>query len=438
MVLTLSACAGTPMPDAASPSPERETLLPPENESGEDIPEAEPFDLTAFNGTWEGVLSEPLGHTVILDCAADIRPWKVSISLISDIWNYHYISALYAIEDGILTLRWNDEANRTTLTLSFTDENVLTGTYTQHGNTASAVFAKVSDTASRESFHIKLQENVMDRLSAVNDFNRADSTPVHFEYIMDDPRLSELREAYDLDTIAGEGDTQTKALNLLNWVGSHTNHDGNPNDHIAKNALALLEYAYKKGPQNGLDCSNLSIILAEACLSVGIQARALWLYPENPNDADKHVVTIAYIPESEKWILLDPSSNCYLSDMDGNILSPFEIRQMLADKEPMHINSNAKTDYMSYVNYLAKNMFFFGSVQTTKFGVFDENREGNPMIAFCPVGFDLTEWGITNLHFVTTHGYVSLTNEAIAQQEAAFRERDRVFATPESFWGHAD
>jgi len=433
MFFTLSACADKPISDAASSSTESETLLT--TQDPEDVDEIKVIDAASFNGTWEGVLGEPLGYKVILDCATDVTPRKVTVSIIADTWNRHYIEAYHKVEDGVLTVLWNDEANRATMELYFTNENEIHGTYSQYGNTVSAECIKVSDTATREPFQIKLQENLMNLLAENNDFDRPDSIPVHFGYVMEDPKLDELREAYGLAEIAGEGDTQTKALNLLNWVGSHTNHNGSY-DSPVKNALAVLEYAYDKGHQNGVNCHDLSIILTEACLAMGIQARSLWLYPADSSDIDRHVITMAYIPENEKWIMLDPSSNCYLSDMDGNILSPLEVREKLAGKEQMYINPTAKTDYIDYINYLAKNMFHFGSIQTTKFGVFEEWQDDNPMIYFCPVGFDRTEWVIINQRFVNEYFDNSLTDDELIQQEDQLRNREYVFATPESFCGY--
>jgi len=438
VVFTLSACAGKSAPDTASLSPEQIAYPPSADMSSPSQDPKAAVNLASFSGTWEGILGEPFGYKVILDCSTDVLPWKATVSFVADTWNYYYIETNHTIENDALKLWWNDEANRAIITFTFTNDGDLVGVLSQYGDTASATLIKTSDIAAREPSQIKPQENLTNLLSENADFNRADCVSVDFQYIMENEKLDELRETYDLDAIAGEGDSQTKALNLLNWLGTHTSHNGYFDNHVAKNALALLEYTYDKDAQNGVNCYNLSIILTEACLSVGIQARSLWLYPENPNDMDKHVVTMAYIPESEKWIMLDPSFNSYLSDVDGNVLSPFEIRQKLADKEQMHLNQNAKIDYMDYANYLAKDMFYFSSIQTTKFGVFDESAADNPMIYLGPANFDLNEWNITNLYFINENVSDSLTSEELAQREETLRKRKYIFATPESFWGNAD
>ena len=79
--------------------------------------------------------------------------------------------------------------------------------------------------------------------------------------------------------------------------------------------------------------------------------------PQSHNDMDNHVAVMVWIPEKNKWIMLDPSFNAYLSDSEGNILSPVELREKLASGETINLNSDAKIGSNWYLNYLAKDMF---------------------------------------------------------------------------------
>jgi len=277
----------------------------------------------------------------------------------------------------------------------------------------------------------KRQENLMTLLRENNDFNRDDANDVEFTYDYDHPKLTELKNKYDLENVAGVGDTQSKVLNLLSWLGRGTQHNGmkaNP----ANNALDLLEYSYGQGAGRGINCRSLSITLSEMCLSIGIQARALWLMPYNPNDMDNHVVVMAYIPEKEKWIMVDPSWNLYFLNEENEILSPWEVRERMKNGEILMINKDAKRgDEMQYITYMAKNMFYFASRKDTYYGAFDND---GMLVYLCPRNFDLTEWQVKNMYFRSSLFDRLTKKDELAEKENFIRQRQHVFAVPESFW----
>jgi hypothetical protein len=238
-----------------------------------------------------------------------------------------------------------------------------------------------------------------------------------------------------LNAIAGQGGTQERAIRLLNWLSNGTHHKSDYDNHVERNALALLEYAFEQSSDKGLNCYNLSVILSEICLSVGIQARALWLYPKNPNDIDNHVVVMAWAPEKGKWLLLDPSNNSYFTNQAGDVLSPIELRGALANNDTGSITLNREsknaTESVLYMNYMAKNLFHFECIQKTKFGTFTKQRE---RIYFCPKDFDLADWMIKA--FTYRHSFIgSPSEEQIAGLVSEVRNHKYIYATPDSFWG---
>jgi hypothetical protein len=135
------------------------------------------------------------------------------------------------------------------------------------------------------------------RLMVKSDFSREDAVDVAFTYDFDDPRLVELDAAWGLREIAGAGDTQTRALNLLHWLCAHTRH-GNPQslpEGLRMNAQALLGWACDQ-PGNDPNCAHLSVILSTCLLAVGIKAYPLWCFPK-VYKGDNHVVVQAWLPE---------------------------------------------------------------------------------------------------------------------------------------------
>jgi hypothetical protein len=297
--------------------------------------------------------------------------------------------------------------------------------------------AKSNDFFSFVTAVVKRNESLITLLRNNSDFDRSDASDIEFTYNYDHPKLAELKNKYDLENVADTGDTQSKVLNLLKWLGDGTHHNGMSNDK-ERNALSLLEYSYNQGARKGINCYSLSVVLSEMCLSVGIQARALWLMPYSPKDMDNHVVVMAYIPEKEKWIMVDPSWNIYFLDEGGEILSPSEVRERLVNGKVLRINRDAKRkDEIGYINYIAKNMFYFFSVKDTYYGVFDNDRS---IVYLCPKDFDLVKWLIENLHFrnpviqLRSFGFDGLSKDELAKRENSIRQQQNTFATPKSFW----
>ena len=289
-------------------------------------PQAQYPAAAVFHGTWEGTVTfgESIRLLLVIDCFVSSGVDKVLLS--SGDVNVYYLPVDFETDNDALKIWFNDDANRAEIKFNFPDDGQMTGIFTQFGQSSNVAFikisdtpttltfAKISDTPTDGEFQEKLQEDWAGLLRENGDFNRADARHVVFEYDYDHPRLAELRDKYGLEGIAGEGDIQSKAVKLLNWVSGVTTHNGNYDNNVEQNSLALLEYAFSQGPEKGVNCYALSTILSEMYLSVGIQARALFLFPQNPNDMDNHVVVMAWIPEKGKWIMLDPSYNAYLSD----------------------------------------------------------------------------------------------------------------------------
>ncbi len=387
-------------------------------------------ELQAFHGTWEGTVWEgAVGTKIIMDCNANENGQKVLISFITDTTNFYYMEAEYKLEDKHLLVWWNDKANRATIDFGFDEEAQLMGTFAQYSSQASGQFTKTSETPADEKPQQKLQENLIQILKE-NNFARKDSTSVWFGYDYDNPQLAELKETYNLERVAGEGDTQSKAIRLLNWVSASVKYAGGFDADVENHALALLEYSYQNGIEKGLDCYHLSVVLEEACLSLGIQARTLLMMPANPLDVDTHVVVMAYIPEQEDWIMLDPSYNAYLSDLEGNVLAPKEIREKIANREEMKLNAEAQAEYMQYYNYLAKDMFSFSCIARAGYG---SHNEEMTEYYLTPAGFEMKNWYVDNLHYRSSTGF-SLSAEEAAEQEEVYETKVYIYATEESFW----
>ena len=200
-----------------------------------------------------------------------------------------------------------------------------------------------------------------------------DASAPGFQYELSHPELERLHEAYRLDQVAGGGDEWSRILNIMQWMSEGVCHRGDITKSLPEvckslpmNASGLLRYSFGKGEDCGINCYMLSIVLTEACLSLGLQSRIVSLNPLNPYDYDNHVVSVVWCTTLSKWVMVDPSYNAFLRDSEGLILSPWETRDRLCRHKAILGNddlSHNGTRYSSedYLTYLAKNLLYMHS-----------------------------------------------------------------------------
>ena len=170
-------------------------------------------------------------------------------------------------------------------------------------------------------------------------FQPGKSTAV--EYRMDCPEYADLLKKYPFEKIAGKGTDLQRAIRVLKYLSPKLTHSPWYDGHVDCNALALLDYSLDK-PEQGINCLNKAKILEEVCLALGIYARRVRFLPYSPFDFDCHVVTEIYDRPQEKWCMLDPTTNGYLVDEKGTILSLLEARErMAADEMPRYTTRRA-------------------------------------------------------------------------------------------------
>ena len=230
------------------------------------------------------------------------------------------------------------------------------------------------------------------------------SDNINFSYIYEHHKYDALKSNYPIETIAGDGNDFSKAVKLLQWVSAHNYHKGDYRGSVPQNALDLLNYSYDKDSSCGINCVGLARILAECLLAIGIQARQVFIMPCSPYDGDNHVVTHVFIKEMSKWVMLDPTLNAYLSNEQGEPLSLLELRNAMANQEPVFFNKEAKyndeiwSEESSLENtvYFAKNLFYF---QTSEVSGSSDDNSGNRFITLCPQGYNPKQVRLSNIEF---------------------------------------
>ncbi len=214
----------------------------------------------------------------------------------------------------------------------------------------------------------------------------ADTVQFRFAYRQDEAHAREIREYFCLDTLLNEkATTWDNSLALAKFVALNIPHANQKIHPDTRNAIALWEYHLDVEP--GFNCRLHSIMLHELLLASGITNRFVTCFPVDPDDPDCHVVNIVWLPELQKWAMIDSDMQRYITDPAGMPLSLEEMRRSYINDEPMKILRfrKGRTNY-SYRPYWAKNLYWFSSWE--EFGYDKEVDYKGRMIVLLPEGFE--------------------------------------------------
>lgn len=179
-------------------------------------------------------------------------------------------------------------------------------------------------------------------------------------------------------------------------------HDGSSSwPQCRRNAVDLYETCLRE--KRGLNCRFLAIMLSEMLLAEGIPARYLTCQSQLwRTDNDCHVINVAWSKSLGKWIWIDPTFAAYVSDENGLLLHPGEVRERLQKGLPLVLNEDANWNHESrqtvenYLeNYMAKNLYV---ISCNTFSQSEpEGQADHPqgsVVALAPEDFTFTQAGI--------------------------------------------
>lgn len=151
--------------------------------------------------------------------------------------------------------------------------------------------------------------------------------------------LTDLRQRYHLEQVAGKGPDLSKVINLLQWMHDAVPHEDEDNLPVL-NAQNIIDTYSRNGLAQG--CYPLAIAMNEIFLSMGFISRIVICFPadaDHPNGG--HVINSVYIPSLGKWIWADPQYNAVLYDENDKLLGIEEVRKRIISKKPVFLNSKA-------------------------------------------------------------------------------------------------
>lgn len=199
-----------------------------------------------------------------------------------------------------------------------------------------------------------------------NNLEFHDGTEYKIEYDFTHESYTQLKSKYKIVNTAKEGTEFERALRLMNEYAPRLKHESYYDNHVAMNALDLLEYSLDNSKQ-GINCRSKAQILNEMCLSLGIYSRKVWIMPYSGYDNDCHVVNEVWDSKLNKWVMLDITNNEYWVDENNVPLSVLEIRNKAALREfCTPVEERDKTDNLQKLKkkhtgdflYIVKNMVY--------------------------------------------------------------------------------
>lgn len=203
-------------------------------------------------------------------------------------------------------------------------------------------------------------------------YERSEQAQQAFTYAFDSPILKKVREELKLDSIAGNGDEISRIKRVMYWLHDAIPHDGSSSWPQCKyNALDLFRHAQKN--KRGYNCRFLAEMLTDCYLALGYPARFITCESKEIGDPDCHVIVMIWSKTLNKWVWMDPSFAAYVTDENGILLHPGEVRERLIDGRPLVLNPDANWNHKSkrtkeeYIDrYMAKNLYTIQSHLTNR------------------------------------------------------------------------
>ena len=221
-----------------------------------------------------------------------------------------------------------------------------------------------------------------------------DGKPLFVYQPKESMNLRMVREYFNLDSVAGQGDELSRIINLLHFAHDQIRHDGGNRAFVEMDAIDI--YNYCKATGKGVNCRQLALSLCEMYLSMGIPARYVTCMPADPNDYECHVINTVWSSELQKWLYIDPTMDAWVTDENGTMLSIAEVRERLRRDKPLrlcetanwnHETPQTKENYLDY--YMAKNLYYFVCKRVSRFNAESMYRDYDPQndIQLVPVGY---------------------------------------------------
>lgn len=220
-----------------------------------------------------------------------------------------------------------------------------------------------------------------------------------------DPYLLELRTRYQLDgLVEGQASDYARAQAVTRWVHGLWPHDGG-NEPGRSDPISIIEAA-RKGER--FRCVEYSSVLAGSLTSIGIPARVLGLKTADVETREfgaGHVVTEAYLPDMQHWVMLDGQWGAS-PELNGQPLSALEFREALTVGAPgLVVAGVAPGQQQAYLDWIRPYLYYLDVSFDNRVGLMNRSSRGLMLV---PQGSPAPRV----FQRVHSLGYLTFTDEA--------------------------
>lgn len=218
----------------------------------------------------------------------------------------------------------------------------------------------------------------------------ADTVQYSFVYQADSVRARETREYFRLDTLfAPSASTWERTVAVARFVAANIPHANQNVQPTQRNAIALWQYTREVEP--AFNCRLHSIMLHEMLLSLGITNRFVTCQPGEEVGRECHVVNIVWLPELDKWAMIDSDMKAWATAGEGDgeegqvPLSLQEMRERYLAGRPVEFHDllGEERDFDDYRSYWAKNLYWFECWEATGYDRETRDETGQRLFS-CP------------------------------------------------------
>lgn len=152
------------------------------------------------------------------------------------------------------------------------------------------------------------------------------------------PQYDELLTKYSIPKLSETTTDFDTALAVMNWLTDNTYYCGLQEKILRDDALDILEFAVGNGFSHAINCRYKAIAMTDLLIAHNINAYPIYLVSGKAERVSCHFVVHVFLREENRWMVMDPSFNCYLANDSGRILDIFELRELyLSGKTPQPI-----------------------------------------------------------------------------------------------------
>jgi hypothetical protein len=183
--------------------------------------------------------------------------------------------------------------------------------------------------------------------------NRNSKYKFSFPDTLNNSYLRTLRIDYNLTKLLeNKSNDIDKVLSVLNWTNSQWKHNGS-NEPSKSDAITILNEV-KAGKR--YRCVEYGIVSTAALLSLNYKARVIGLKTkdvETTKSSAGHVLAEVWMPEHEKWVLIDGQFNI-MPILDSIPLNSVEFQKAISEKKSYKlIDINGEVSNKRRKNYLS-------------------------------------------------------------------------------------